>query len=163
MIGLLKNGCHIVTFDMTYLSSLCSDSHEPGLRFTERQHFATSPRHWLLKWCPNMDDSSKFYFYFSGLSHHLGSQESFRISIFHFVLSSVSFNPTFRHRFCTSLSTWFSCLPLLFPGTGASTIPLSTCPLSVLLTCPYTTLNGLFSVISLSLVPLLLILSNVHL
>ena len=40
------------------------------------------------------------------------------------------------------------CLPLsLFPGTGASYILLSTCPSSLLLTCPY--YSSLFSLIFL--------------
>ena len=52
-----------------------------------------------------------------------------------------------------------SCLPLrLFPCTGASTILLSTCPSSLLLTCPYH--FSLFSVIFLVTGATLLILSH---
>ena len=104
-----------------------------------------------------------FFFFSSGYSHHLGSPEWLRISFFHFVLSSVSssFNPTqslsllhdsFHLVFCLPLPFNLTlsisllhksfhlvfCLPLLlFPGTGASNILLSTCPSSLPLTWPY--------------------------
>ena len=72
-------------------------------------------------------------------SHYVGSPEWYRMSFFHFVLSSTSsFNSTLSVSLLHESFHLVFCLPLrLFPGAGASNILLSTCPSSLLLTCPH--------------------------
>ena len=62
------------------------------------------------------------------------------LRFFQFVLSMVSssFNPTLSIYLLHDSFHLVFCLPLrFFPGTGVSNILLSTCPSSLLLTCPY--------------------------
>ena len=91
-----------------------------------------------------------FFFFSSGFSHHLGSLKWLLISFFNFVLSSTSssFNPRVSISLLHKSFYLVFCLPLcLFPGTGASNILHSTCPSSLLLTCPCPYHFSLFSVI----------------
>ena len=84
----------------------------------------------------------------SGFSHHLELPDWYSTIEYN---SSALFCPVRPPHLTPTLSIHkpfhlVFCLPLhLFPGTGASNILLSTCPSSLLLTCPYN--FSLFSVI----------------
>ena len=96
-------------------------------------------------------NESFFFFCSSGLSSGVGRWNGFEYYNYStlccpIIITSSSFNHTLSISLLHESFHLVFCLPLhLFLGTGASNILLSTCPSSLLLTCPYH--FSLFSVI----------------